>query len=157
MASHPSGSSSNDEHLNDDEVAQRRDAALLRALSTPHKRQKEMKVGKPRSVAGDPTINALRLALNREAAALEAGEHASNQLVSVILGSLPLDVYNVVFLPADGTRGPCLAISFKPAFGRYVTFAAEYWAGLSHNASLSEGWPVNGVLPTLTKFGSEPV
>jgi hypothetical protein len=29
-----------------DEIAARRDAALLRALSTPHKRQKEMKVGK---------------------------------------------------------------------------------------------------------------
>jgi hypothetical protein len=28
------------------EIASRRDAALLRALSTPHKRQKEMKVGK---------------------------------------------------------------------------------------------------------------
>jgi hypothetical protein len=26
-------------------IAQRRDAALLRALSTPHKRQKEMKIG----------------------------------------------------------------------------------------------------------------
>jgi hypothetical protein len=30
------------------EVASRRDVALLRALSTPHKRQKEMKVGKKR-------------------------------------------------------------------------------------------------------------
>lgn len=28
------------------EIERRRDAALLRALSTPHKRQKEMKVGK---------------------------------------------------------------------------------------------------------------
>jgi len=28
------------------EVERRRDAALLRALSTPHKKQKEMKVGR---------------------------------------------------------------------------------------------------------------
>jgi hypothetical protein len=35
-----------------DEIEKRRDAALLRALSTPHKRQKEMKVGK-RKARGD--------------------------------------------------------------------------------------------------------
>jgi hypothetical protein len=29
------------------EIERRRDAALLRALSTPHKRQAEMKIGKP--------------------------------------------------------------------------------------------------------------
>jgi hypothetical protein len=29
-----------------DEVGKRRDAALLRALSTPHKRQSEMKIGR---------------------------------------------------------------------------------------------------------------
>jgi hypothetical protein len=34
-----------DEALNETEVIERRDAALLRALSTPHKRQKEMKLG----------------------------------------------------------------------------------------------------------------
>jgi hypothetical protein len=34
-----------DEILSDEEIVQRRDAALLRALSTPHKRQAEMKVG----------------------------------------------------------------------------------------------------------------
>ncbi len=31
----------------DNEVARRRDAALLRALSTPHKKQAEMKIGRP--------------------------------------------------------------------------------------------------------------
>jgi len=38
--------------LSDEETARRRDAALLRALSTPHKRQAEMKVGKakPKSI-----------------------------------------------------------------------------------------------------------
>jgi hypothetical protein len=30
----------------DEEIAARRDAALLRALSTPHKRHSEMKIGK---------------------------------------------------------------------------------------------------------------
>jgi len=40
-----------DEGLTDAEVAARRDAALLRALSTPHKRQSEMKVGRD-SVSG---------------------------------------------------------------------------------------------------------
>jgi hypothetical protein len=41
-----------DEGLSQEETELRRDAALLRALSTPHKRQKEMKIGakgKPRS------------------------------------------------------------------------------------------------------------
>ena len=32
----------------EEKIPQRRDAALLRALSTPHKRQKEMKLGKKR-------------------------------------------------------------------------------------------------------------
>jgi hypothetical protein len=33
------------QELSAEEVAHRRDAALLRALSTPHKRQKDMKMG----------------------------------------------------------------------------------------------------------------
>jgi hypothetical protein len=33
------------ERLPDDQIENRRDSALLRALSTPHKRQKEMKLG----------------------------------------------------------------------------------------------------------------
>jgi hypothetical protein len=36
--------------IDETEVNRRRDAALLRALSTPHKRQKEMKIGKHSSV-----------------------------------------------------------------------------------------------------------
>ena len=32
--------------LTEQQIERRRDAALLRALSTPHKRQAEMKVGK---------------------------------------------------------------------------------------------------------------
>jgi hypothetical protein len=41
------GSAEKNRDSHDDvETATRRDAALLRALSTPHKRQKEMKVGK---------------------------------------------------------------------------------------------------------------
>ena len=39
--------------FHDPDIAKRRDAALLRALSTPHKRQSEMKVGgQRRSAAG---------------------------------------------------------------------------------------------------------
>jgi hypothetical protein len=35
-----------DEKLSDDEIARRRDEALKRALSTPHKLHSEMKLGK---------------------------------------------------------------------------------------------------------------
>jgi hypothetical protein len=50
----------NDE-LSDKEIANRRDAALLRALSTPHKRQTEMKVGKRQnSKDGDQKMAAKR-------------------------------------------------------------------------------------------------
>jgi hypothetical protein len=42
------------QELSAEEVAHRRDAALLRALSTPHKRQKEMKIGK-RSIDPQPS------------------------------------------------------------------------------------------------------
>jgi hypothetical protein len=34
-----------DEARSEDEIERRRDAALLRALSTPHKKQSEMKIG----------------------------------------------------------------------------------------------------------------
>ncbi len=34
------------EQYNDEETVRRAEAALLRALSTPHKRQSEMKIGK---------------------------------------------------------------------------------------------------------------
>jgi hypothetical protein len=38
--------------LSDQEIERRRDAALLRALSTPHKRQAEMKLGKFKPESG---------------------------------------------------------------------------------------------------------
>jgi hypothetical protein len=42
-----------DEQFSEEETARRRDAALLRALSTPHKRQAELKVGrKPKPESG---------------------------------------------------------------------------------------------------------
>jgi hypothetical protein len=37
-----------------EEIAARRDAALLRALSTPHKKQADMKKGKRGSAPADP-------------------------------------------------------------------------------------------------------
>ena len=43
------------EIYSDLEIERRRDAALMRALSTPHKRQKEMKIGtrpKPKKHGG---------------------------------------------------------------------------------------------------------
>jgi hypothetical protein len=63
---------------------------------------------------------------------MESREHVPNGLVGAILGCLPTDIFNCIFLPADVARGPHLAITFKSAFRRYVTFAAEYWAGLIH-------------------------
>ncbi len=41
-------SQSKDYAYSDQETVRRRDAALLRALDTPHKRQAEMKIGKPK-------------------------------------------------------------------------------------------------------------
>src|ERR1700728_4332826 len=86
--------------------------------------------GSPRMelFAGDPTIVALRRLLDREAATgLERVEHPADLLCRVLERCLPLNVCNAVFLPADGTRGPHLAIAFEPAFRTYVAFAAEYW------------------------------
>jgi hypothetical protein len=39
------------ENYPEKETERRRDTALLRALSTPHKHQSEMKLGKPKPVA----------------------------------------------------------------------------------------------------------
>jgi hypothetical protein len=39
--------------VTDEEIARRRDAALLRALSTPHKPHSEMKLGKPKPKADE--------------------------------------------------------------------------------------------------------
>jgi hypothetical protein len=49
----------NDEQDNftDAEVARRRDAALLKALSTPHKKQTDMKLGKKRTPKSDDKAN----------------------------------------------------------------------------------------------------
>jgi hypothetical protein len=42
-----------EEPLSEVEVESRRDAALLRALSTPHKQQKEMKLGRKKKASDD--------------------------------------------------------------------------------------------------------
>jgi len=55
-------------------------------------------------LADDPTIAALRRALDRYATAPETGEDLTGGLVSVIFGCLPLDICNTVFAPADGTE-----------------------------------------------------
>lgn len=39
--------------LDEDEIAARRDAALLRALSTPHKKQADMKIGRSKPKGSD--------------------------------------------------------------------------------------------------------
>jgi hypothetical protein len=62
------------------QTERRRDAALLRALSTPHKRQKDMKLGKGIAGArkGEPALNPIQVAtalngllLSREALRIE--------------------------------------------------------------------------------------
>jgi hypothetical protein len=88
-------------------------------------------------ISSDPTILALRRALDRHYATAKARKDTSGDLISVIFSCLPRDIFNTVFLPTDGTRGPHLAITFKPAFGAYVTFAAEYWASLIHEVGSS--------------------
>ena len=40
------------EEYDEEEIARRRDEALLRALSTPHKKQSEMKLGKAKTENG---------------------------------------------------------------------------------------------------------
>ncbi len=45
-------SRSEDHPYSDEETSRRRDVALLRALSTPHKRQADLKVGKPKPESG---------------------------------------------------------------------------------------------------------
>jgi hypothetical protein len=45
------------EGYSEDKTVSRRDAALLRALSTPHKRQKEMKIGRKGRQVGASTKN----------------------------------------------------------------------------------------------------
>jgi hypothetical protein len=82
-------------------------------------------------VADDPTILALRRALDSHTAAFEVGDEPCN-LVDVIAGCLPNDLVHPILTPADGASPPGLAISFDPGFDRYVTFAAEYWASLAH-------------------------
>jgi hypothetical protein len=44
-----------EDQYDEEEAARRRDAALLRALSTPHKRQAELKVGKAKRGLGKPS------------------------------------------------------------------------------------------------------
>lgn len=82
--------------------------------------------------ACDPTEAALRAALDRYAAGMAEGvtEHVTHGLVSEVLSCLPDGLFEPVLLPANGTANPRLAISFRPAFRRYVTFAAQYWAEL---------------------------
>jgi hypothetical protein len=121
------------EAYSDDETARRSEAALLRALSTPHKRQAEMKLGRARRSASDPTILALRRVLDSHAAAIaNARGQSADHLIDVIFACLPNNLVDPVLLPADGTGDQNLGIRFSADFDRYVTFAAEYWASLGH-------------------------
>ena len=60
------------------EIASRRDAALLRALSTPHKRQKEMKVGKPGGT--NPVKSEVRPTVLEDTLFAKIGAHVGNDL-----------------------------------------------------------------------------
>lgn len=118
-------------------------ATLVRLLATPptpHKPKPDSlpgvspkKRGRPAktktSLASDPTILALRRIIDGYAASgiPDPGERLPNHLVEAMFRSLPLDICDTVFLPANGTGSPHLALAFKPEFRRYVAFAAEYW------------------------------
>jgi len=58
------------EQFGEEETVRRAEAALLRALSTPHKKQSEMKIGKPRA----PKAKA-----NQERSASDASRRADAQ------------------------------------------------------------------------------
>jgi hypothetical protein len=118
----------------EEETICRSEAALLRALSMPRKKQSEMKLGRPRrSVGENPTMLRLRRTLDREAAAaLKGGECSTNHLIDAVFRCLPNDIVHPVLLPADGTGNHGLALRFSADFERCVAFAAEYWASLVH-------------------------
>jgi hypothetical protein len=133
----------------DSDVGAREDATLKRILATPpdHKTKPKpdaspKKRGRPPKtkvnlVSGDPTIDALRRALDRHARSLDPGEHSVDALAHIVVGCLPHDIFSAVFLPANGTGCPRLAIAFKPEFRLYAAFAAEYWLSLVHKSALS--------------------
>ena|ERR1700733_1947653 len=94
------------------------------------------------SVAGDPTILALRRALDRYAANADCGsgkEPRRDGFVDLITSHLPHNCVKPVFLPANGASPPCLAVIFSPEFHQYVAFATEYWAALTHSDTPFEG------------------
>ena len=78
------------------------------------------------SVPCYPTILSLRQAPDREPAFLKAGECIANHPVEAVLGCLPNDGVDPVFLPADGTETSCVAVSSSPDFNRCGAFAAAY-------------------------------
>jgi hypothetical protein len=102
--------------------------------------------------ASDPTILALRRVLDAYSVDANSREHLSGGLVREIFRCLPADVFNPVFLPADGASGPHLAITFKPAFRRYVAFAAEYWKGLVIDHGQSSALEARANLPEPDKY-----
>lgn len=125
------------------------DRVLKRLLSTPPQPKSKgegsaspKKRGRPNKrglVSDDPSISALRRLLDAHYASLpDPGKCGADELVRVIFGGLPLDIFDAVFLPANGTGSPHLALAFKPAFRGYVAFATEYWLNIiSHRDSVS--------------------
>jgi len=78
-------------------------------------------------LADDPTILALRRALDSHVGSVgDAAKHSPNLLVDLIFSCLPRDIVHPVFLPAEGTGAPCVAVSSNPDFNRYGAFAAAY-------------------------------
>ena len=117
--------------IRDDQFSREENNSLRRSS----KRQKEMRVGRARLVGGDPTILALRRALDRERAALKAGKHTIDSLTNVVFRCLPQDFFHPVFLPADSASGPGLAIAFKPSLRGHMAFVAEYVRNITHDPS----------------------
>jgi hypothetical protein len=79
----------------------------------------------------DPTILALRRALDREAATFNSGEGSTDHLINAIYACLPYDCVECIVLPASGASAPSLALRVGKQ-DRYLAFAAEYWAAIVH-------------------------
>jgi hypothetical protein len=92
-------------------------------------------------IIDDPTILALRLALDRYGATADGGsgkDPCREVFVDLITSHFPQNFVKAVFLPANEASPPCLAVIFRPEFHQYVAFATEYWAALTHSAPLFE-------------------
>jgi hypothetical protein len=105
----------NEDELSDEETERRRDAALLRALSTPHKKQSEMKIGKRRRGPDDGKVAAALKEL--DALSLRIGTHTGQHLLG-LLNVVAKEPESLIVIkwrsePARGANG--LRMVFEPS------------------------------------------